>query len=93
MKFDIVSLEHIGSQKDFDEACVGNMGNLLPLCFSINEACKSNPLSKKIDEYRKSRLEVVKQFVAEKEATSGSWSKDDVDSRTLRIANLTYSQM
>ncbi|HGE5168196.1 TPA: DUF262 domain-containing protein, partial [Escherichia coli] len=40
LKMDIVSLEHISSQSKTNESVVGMIGNLLPLCFSLNEDCK-----------------------------------------------------
>ena len=41
LKMDIVSLEHISSQSKTNESVVGMIGNLLPLCFSLNEDCKN----------------------------------------------------
>jgi len=93
MKFDIISLEHIGPQKNFPDSHVGKIGNLLPLCFNINETCKSNLLEKKISEYKGSRLELVKGFVTDYEKNPIAWSTKEVDDRTNNIANLTYTEI
>ncbi|MBC3216134.1 DUF262 domain-containing protein [Serratia fonticola] len=90
LKFDIVSLEHIGPQKGFDQDVVGMMGNLLPLCFSLNESCKNNSLKQKLPEYAKSHLKQVKDFVDEISKSDDSWTKEKVKSRTVKLAEMTY---
>lgn len=93
LKFDIVSLEHIGSQKNFIESNCGSIGNLLPLCFSINEDCKNNPLLLKLPEYKKSNLSIVSEFIDEIESTDNNWTKDKVDARSLALAKLMLESM
>lgn len=90
LKLDLVSLEHIGPQSGFDESHVGMMGNLLPLCFNINQLCKNNVLSMKVDEYKKSSLEVVDEFLNEIEREGTDWNTDKVDARTLSLAKKAY---
>lgn len=90
LKLDLVSLEHIGPQSGFDESHVGLMGNLLPLCFNINQLCKNNVLSMKVDEYKKSSLEVVDEFLSEIEREGTDWNTDKVDARTLSLAKKAY---
>ncbi|MDT3649464.1 DUF262 domain-containing HNH endonuclease family protein [Cronobacter sakazakii] len=91
LKLDLVSLEHIGPQSSFDSEVVGLMGNLLPLCFTLNESCKNDSLSKKIPEYKKSNLRVVNEFIDEVLAGEGGWDAQKVKSRTLSMSAKAYN--
>ncbi|MCK7113144.1 DUF262 domain-containing HNH endonuclease family protein [Enterobacter kobei] len=92
LKMDIVSLEHIGSQSNTDESVVGCMGNLLPLCFSINEDCKNYELKRKIPFYEKSDLKLVLGFVSESNARNHDWSDDLIKERTEALATQVFNQ-
>ncbi|MEZ3348580.1 DUF262 domain-containing protein [Escherichia coli] len=91
LKLDLVSLEHIGAQSSFDSEVVGLMGNLLPLCFTLNESCKNDSLSKKINEYKKSNLKVVNEFIDEYSSNDEEWSAQKVQIRTLSMSAKAYN--
>lgn len=90
LKLDLVSLEHIGSQSDFDGNHVGLMGNLLPLCFTINQACKNYELSRKLGEYKSSNLKIVEEFTSEIDAKGSDWDIQKVKDRTVELAVRAY---
>ncbi|EAA9185624.1 DUF262 domain-containing protein [Salmonella enterica subsp. enterica serovar Alachua] len=91
LKLDLVSLEHIGAQSSFDSEVVGLMGNLLPLCFTLNESCKNDDLSKKIPEYKKSNLRLVNEFIDEVSTDGGVWNPQKVKDRTLSMSARAYN--
>jgi len=91
LKLDLVSLEHIGSQSTFDANTVGLMGNLLPLCFTLNESCKNDDLSKKSLEYKKSNLRIVQDFLEAIAANGNSWDSQKVRERTLAMSANAYN--
>lgn len=90
LKFDLVSLEHIGSQSHFNSATVGLIGNLLPLCFHLNESCKNYDLSRKIKEYEASNLKVVECFLKEVATKGDDWNEEKVEERTLALSTMLY---
>lgn len=90
LKMDLVSLEHIGSQSNFDAGTVGLMGNLLPLCFMLNESSKSSDLQKKSQEYKKSKLMVVDEFLNEINSTGLEWNAEKVITRTMSLSGKLY---
>ena len=87
----MVSLEHIGSQSSFDTEIVGLMGNLLPLCFALNESCRNYDLSRKVVEYKKSDLKVVNEFLEEVAANGDSWDVKRVIDRTLNLSGKAFN--
>ncbi|HDU7917195.1 TPA: DUF262 domain-containing protein [Serratia marcescens] len=90
LKLDLVSIEHIGSQSGFDATTVGLMGNLLPLCFTLNEACKDYELSKKVGEYKLSNLKIVEDFLADIRKNGTDWDANRVKDRTLELSDRLY---
>lgn len=90
LKLDLVSLEHIGPQSDFPITHVGMLGNLLPLCFNINHACRNYELSKKLVEYKKSNLKIVEEFIDVVESEGSDWDEGKVLSRTDELASRAY---
>ncbi|EGN0360931.1 HNH endonuclease, partial [Salmonella enterica] len=93
LKMDIVSLEHISSQSKTNESVVGMIGNLLPLCFSLNEDCKNYELHKKIESYKKSDLKLVTEFVSESEAREHKWDDSLIKERTDSLALETFAKI
>ncbi|HDV8218395.1 DUF262 domain-containing HNH endonuclease family protein [Enterobacter hormaechei] len=91
LRLDLVSLEHIGSQSSFDTEIVGLMGNLLPLCFALNESCRNYDLSRKVVEYKKSDLKVVNEFLEEVAANGDSWDVKRVIDRTLNLSGKAFN--
>ncbi|HDX6529321.1 TPA: DUF1524 domain-containing protein, partial [Escherichia coli] len=79
------------AQSSFDSEVVGLMGNLLPLCFTLNESCKNDDLSKKIPEYKKSNLRLVNEFIDEVSTDGGVWNPQKVKDRTLSMSARAYN--
>lgn len=93
LKMDIVSLEHILSQSKSSESIVGSMGNLLPLCFSLNEDCKNDAVDLKIPHYEKSDLRLVGEFVSESKFRKHSWDDALIKLRTESLALLSFEKI
>ncbi|KAB7694572.1 DUF1524 domain-containing protein [Plesiomonas shigelloides] len=87
LSYELVSIEHIGSQANYNAKTVGMIGNLLPLGFAINEKCKTKAVTDKIDYYKSSDLLVVKEFT---DSFSGEWNESDIISRTQKLAHQAY---
>ncbi|HFS1577471.1 TPA: DUF262 domain-containing protein [Klebsiella pneumoniae] len=92
LRMDIVSLEHIGSQSNTGETVVGCMGNLLPLCFSLNEDCKNYELKRKIPSYEKSDLKLVLEFVDASKRRDHEWTDELIKQRTEALAQQAFNQ-
>ncbi|MCK7101268.1 DUF262 domain-containing HNH endonuclease family protein [Enterobacter cloacae] len=90
LKLDLVSLEHIGSQSGFDADAVGLFGNLLPLCFTLNESCRNYELARKVVEYKKSNLKIVDEFLDEVAANGDVWDSQRVRERTSALSARLY---
>ncbi|MBZ7683019.1 DUF262 domain-containing protein [Klebsiella oxytoca] len=89
LKHGLVSLEHIGSQSNFDEKHVGKIGNLIPLCFNLNEDCKNYPFPQKLEKYKESELINVQEFI--QLYNGAEWTKDNVDQRSEQLAIEAYN--
>lgn len=83
-----ITLEHIEGQKN-DAAWVSKIGNLIPLSGEINSKMGDVGFQKKLIEFQKSELLVVKDF-SDKHKTLANWTENDVNNRTLQLAELTY---
>jgi len=82
------TLEHIESQKN-PENWAYKIGNILPLSGTINSNIGISKFEKKIIEFEKSELKIVKEF-CNKYRGKSVWTKEDVLDRTNYLAELTY---
>lgn len=89
LKHGLVSLEHIGSQSTFPPKHVGKIGNILPLCFNLNEASKNRELSEKIKQYEESELKNVSTFLERYDGKD--WSVEQIDERSAALASEAFT--
>lgn len=88
-----ITLEHILSQsKHKNSDYVGKIGNLLPLAGKFNGEADTKPYKDKITEYKKSKLEIVKEFV-KNHGDKQEWTQSLIDERTDELAELAYNQI
>ncbi len=86
-----ITLEHILSQSTTKNN-IGLIGNLLPLCSSINGKAKDYTLDKKIKFYSESQILEVKNFVKINK-DKREWTEDDINNRTNDIAKMSYNEI
>lgn len=84
-----ITLEHIESQQN-DEKWVSTIGNLLPLSGEINSSIGNSTFEKKLPEFKKSELRIVKQFYSKYE-NKKTWTEQDAMSRNEELAEATYN--
>lgn len=86
-----ITIEHINPQSS-NEKLIGKLGNLLPLSGLINSTIGNADFNKKVESYRDSRLETVKEFVD----TYGEykiWDEDAIIKRTSAMAHFAYNNI
>lgn len=87
-----ITIEHVVPQSDTKlTESVGSIGNLLPLGGEINNLADAKDFKTKIELYKKSRLSIVSEFVAKNHGKK-NWTKDDIDNRTIEIADLAFTK-
>lgn len=88
-----ITIEHVVPQSDTKLAeCIGSIGNLLPLGTAINNLADTKDFQAKIALYKQSKLSVVSEFI-KKNGNKSAWSKDDINERTIEIADLAYTMI
>jgi uncharacterized protein with ParB-like and HNH nuclease domain len=91
LRIDRLTLEHIHPQYDIkNNPKVAKLGNLLPLDKKLNGIVDTSPVDKKMKEYAKSELKIVKSFVTANK-TQKKWDESRIDKRTESIGNSSYS--
>jgi len=89
----IFTLEHIAPQSNTSlRDCIGQIGNLLPLCNTINNVASDKPLSDKIYLYDRSQLLTVKEFLSNL-GDKTIWEEGDIINRTQHIAEVSYGSI
>lgn len=86
-----LTLEHLFPQSQ-DSDCKGQIGNLLPLAREINSSVKDGSLDKKLPEFKKSELKLVKEFISVN-STKMNWTDENILTRTKEIADLSYNNV
>ncbi|MCE2964261.1 MAG: DUF262 domain-containing HNH endonuclease family protein [Alphaproteobacteria bacterium] len=86
------SLEHIANQSDEQVTMRQSIGNILPLCHMINEEAGNGTFKDKLCNYRRSQLNIVKNFVAKYEAFP-SWGDKEIEQRTQDLAKVFYTEV
>lgn len=86
-----LTLEHIFPQSK-DSLVKGTIGNLLPLAKEINSKVKDDDLNKKLPEFKKSELKLVKIFVKENKSKT-IWTDENIIARTTTIAEICYNNI
>lgn len=78
------SIEHILPESNGEDAL--NIGNLIALEGPINQACDTKEYVDKIEYYKTSKYNCVKQFVDQHQ----EWSKSDIEERAKEMAHSIY---
>lgn len=90
-----ITLEHIVPQSTNDsnlQKRVGQLGNLLPLSGKINNNIGNTNFVNKIEKFKDSELNIVKEFVANNESKH-DWTDSDIISRTFEMADIAYNKI
>lgn len=90
----LITLEHIGSQANYNGSNVGMVGNLIPLDPKLNELAGDKAAIDKLDVYKQSDLLSVQEFLAQVELGVWDlehWNDEIIKQRTVSIAKVTYS--
>lgn len=88
LKVDLITLEHISSQKE-NKDWSHNIGNILPLSGELNEDCGIKNLSQKMPILEKSGLKQVQEFCNEYKNES-VWTKNLTEERAKKLAQEIY---
>ena len=88
-----ITIEHIAPQSKTNLGnCVSAIGNLLPLGGTINNLAQAKDFQSKIDLYKQSKLSIVADFVKKYQGQK-EWLEDDINNRTLAIADLAFTKI
>ena len=84
-----ITLEHISPQSSQENKEIGKIGNLLPIASEINNEADISKYQEKIKIFKKSQLEIVKEFII-KYGTLSDWTDEDINKRTEDMAKIAY---
>ncbi len=99
-RFDHVTIEHIlpqnpdeqwGLTKEDIKDYVNKIGNLIVLGKEYNRKASNKIIKTKIEMYKKSGLNIVKELVQKLEALDYQWSKKDIEDRGQNLAEKAWS--
>ena len=86
-----LSIEHIDPQSNENDFS-GAIGNLLILGADLNSDIGNLPFEKKLEKYKTSNFKSTLQFY-EENRNKTIWTKEDIDKRTIDIADLLYKEI
>lgn len=72
---------------------VNLLGNLIIISKRLNGEAQNKLLSEKLYEYRKSKLEVTKQFIKEIEEEGSEWNEERILKRQEKLASIAYNKI
>lgn len=85
------NIEHINSDSDSDDTPC-KIGNLLLISERINSHIGNISFSEKVNEYKKSKLANVRQFI-EHYGNKEEWTSTEINIRSKKIAELAYEKI
>ena len=100
--FDNVNIEHVLPVKPDDDwgltekdiaEYVNKLGNLTLLSKKLNSKVQSKVVSKKIKEYKDSKLPITKKLVEELESYDCQWDKEKIEKRQDEFAEIAYKRI
>ncbi|MFI5141395.1 MAG: DUF262 domain-containing protein [Bacteroidia bacterium] len=89
-KISDLSIEHI--KNDDGTETTSKIGNLLPIAQTINNNCGDETFKEKIEKYKRSEYQTVKDFL-QYNSGNETWEVADIKKRTDMLADLAYNKI
>ena len=85
------NVEHINSDSEIEDMPC-KIGNLLLISEAINSNIGNIPFSRKVNEYKKSKLSNVSRFV-EHYGSNGEFTDSEINKRSKKLAKLAFDKI